>query len=43
VAGLPPLDRCIRVSCGSHEELDVFQQALPLALEVARSQRSAAS
>jgi len=31
--GAAPLDRCIRVSCGTEEEVDVFRQALPSALE----------
>lgn len=34
--GVSPLDRCIRVSCGPDPEIDVFAQALPRALELAR-------
>jgi len=34
--GLAPLDRCIRVSCGTDQELDVFERELPLALGAAR-------
>lgn len=30
---VPPLDRCIRISCGLDEDLGVFAAALPLALE----------
>lgn len=30
--GVPPLDRCIRVSCGPDAELDLFAQALPQVL-----------
>lgn len=30
-----PLDRCIRVSCGTDEDLDVFEAALPRALHEA--------
>jgi histidinol-phosphate aminotransferase len=33
---VPPLDRCIRISCGLDHELDVFAAALPLALAAAR-------
>lgn len=32
----PVIDRCIRVSCGRNEDLDVFAEALPLALAAAR-------
>ncbi len=32
-----PLDRCIRVSCGSDQDLDLFAAVLPVALAVARS------
>lgn len=32
-----PQDRCIRVSCGRPEDLDVFAEALPLALAAARA------
>ncbi len=35
--GVPPLDRCIRVSCGRPEELDILEAELPAALEAARS------
>ena len=38
--GMPPLDRCIRVSCGTDEELDIFEEALPLALEAAHRRSS---
>ena len=34
--GVAPLDRCIRVSCGRDEDLDVFAGILPDALEAAR-------
>ena len=34
---VPPLDRCIRVSCGQNEELAAFARALPQALEEARA------
>jgi histidinol-phosphate aminotransferase len=34
--GAPVLDRCIRVSVGIEEQLDVFEAALPGALEDAR-------
>ena len=34
--GVAPLDRCIRVSCASDDELDVFAKALPEALAAAR-------
>lgn len=30
--GVPPLDRCIRVSCGRNEDLDIFARILPQAL-----------
>ena len=33
--GVPPLDRCIRVSCGKPPDLDLFAQALPEALAAA--------
>ena len=33
--GVAPLDRCIRVSCGTDAELDVFRKALPSAFEAA--------
>ncbi|MGF1650518.1 MAG: pyridoxal phosphate-dependent aminotransferase [Hyphomicrobiaceae bacterium] len=35
--GVAPLDRCIRVSVGTPELLDIFNQALPLALGRVRS------
>lgn len=34
--GVPPLDRCIRVSCGRDEDLAVFERVLPAALSAAR-------
>ncbi|MGU3399764.1 pyridoxal phosphate-dependent aminotransferase [Brucellaceae bacterium D45D] len=34
--GAPVLDRCIRVSVGVKEQLDVFEAALPLAIDDAR-------
>jgi histidinol-phosphate aminotransferase len=34
---VPPLDRCIRITCGLDHELDVFAAALPLALAAARA------
>lgn len=34
--GVPPLDRCIRVSCGRDEDLDVLARIFPDALEAAR-------
>src|SRR5690606_1816721 len=34
--GAPILDRCIRVSVGIHEQLDLLEAALPAALEDAR-------
>lgn len=33
--GVAPLDRCIRVSCGSDHDLALFAMALPIALEKA--------
>jgi histidinol-phosphate aminotransferase len=30
--GVPPLDRCIRISCGRDEDLEIFAAALPQAL-----------
>ncbi|MEL4375208.1 pyridoxal phosphate-dependent aminotransferase [Brucella cytisi] len=36
--GAPLLDRCIRVSVGIEEQLDLFEAALPAALEDARKQ-----
>jgi histidinol-phosphate aminotransferase len=33
---VPPLDRCIRVSCGRDEDLDIFAAVLPQALAGAR-------
>jgi len=38
--GAAPLDRCIRVSCGTEAEIDVFEKALPGALEAARRRSS---
>ena len=35
--GVPPLDRCIRVSCGTPADMQAFGQALPKALDVARA------
>ncbi len=37
--GVSPLDRCIRVSAGLPSDLDVFEEALPLALGVAADRR----
>jgi histidinol-phosphate aminotransferase len=34
--GVAPLDRCIRISCGRDEDLDIFAAALPQALAAAR-------
>jgi histidinol-phosphate aminotransferase len=34
---IAPMDRCIRVSCGDSAAMAAFAQALPLALEAARS------
>ena len=34
--GVPPMDRCIRISCGPDHELDAFAEALPVALASAR-------
>lgn len=36
--GVPPLDRCIRISCGTDADLDMLAAALPRALEAARAQ-----
>ena len=33
--GVPPQDRCIRVSTGTTEDLDIFEEALPKALHAA--------
>lgn len=33
--GVPPLDRCIRISCGRDEDLDVLARTLPEALAAA--------
>jgi histidinol-phosphate aminotransferase len=30
--GVPPLDRCIRISCGRDEDLEIFAAALPQVL-----------
>lgn len=35
--GVAPLDRCIRVTCGRPEDLDVLEEALPRALADARN------
>jgi histidinol-phosphate aminotransferase len=35
--GVPPLDRCIRVSAGLESDLAVFAEALPAALSAARA------
>jgi histidinol-phosphate aminotransferase len=35
--GVPPLDRCIRISCGRDEDLDIFAAVLPQALAAARA------
>ncbi|MGQ0672499.1 MAG: pyridoxal phosphate-dependent aminotransferase [Hyphomicrobium sp.] len=35
--GVPPLDRCIRISCGRDVDLDVLAEVLPAALAAARS------
>ncbi|MEM8592414.1 MAG: pyridoxal phosphate-dependent aminotransferase [Pseudomonadota bacterium] len=35
--GVPPLDRCIRVSCGTEADMAAFAAALPQALEAARA------
>jgi len=34
--GVAPLDRCIRISCGRDEDLAIFAQELPVALDEAR-------
>ena len=34
--GVPPLDRCIRISCGREQDLAVFAEVLPQALAAAR-------
>ena len=39
--GLAPLDRCIRISCGTEDELAVFGAALPAALDAARRAEAA--
>lgn len=36
--GVAPMDRCIRVSLGTPEAMEIFARALPLALEQAREQ-----
>jgi histidinol-phosphate aminotransferase len=36
--GVAPLNRCIRVSAGREDDLDIFEQALPKALAQAREQ-----
>jgi histidinol-phosphate aminotransferase len=35
----PPLDRCIRVSCSTPEDLQIFGRVLPRALESARKRQ----
>ena len=35
--GVPPLDRCIRISCGREEDLAALEQALPDALAAAQT------
>ncbi|MBJ3761803.1 pyridoxal phosphate-dependent aminotransferase [Maribius pontilimi] len=37
--GAAPLDRCIRVTCGPDDAMNVFAQALPVALETARTKK----
>ena len=39
--GAPPLDRCIRVSCSSEADLQVFSEALPAALDAAERKYAA--
>ena len=39
--GLAPLDRCIRITCGTEDELAVFGAALPAALDAARKAEAA--
>ena len=39
--GLAPLDRCIRISCGTEDELAVFGAVLPAALDAARRAEAA--
>ena len=34
--GVEPLNRCIRVSAGREDDLDIFEQALPKALADAK-------
>lgn len=36
--GVAPLDRCIRVSCGSDGDIDLFESVLPDAIKAARQQ-----
>ncbi len=38
--GVPPLDRCIRVSAGTDDDLELFRNALPLALNHAQKNSS---
>ncbi len=33
--GVPPLDRCIRISLGDDQTLDILEEALPMALQAA--------
>ena len=37
--GVPPLDRCIRITAGTEADLDVLAAALPGALTAARATR----
>jgi histidinol-phosphate aminotransferase len=41
--GVPPQDRCIRVSCGRDEDLAVFAAVLPEALQAARAAAEASA
>lgn len=41
--GVAPLDRCIRISCGRPEDLEVLARALPDALRQAASEEAAAT
>lgn len=41
--GVAPLDRCIRVSCGSDPDIALFAKALPAAIAKAKDKRLAAS
>jgi histidinol-phosphate aminotransferase len=35
--GIAPLDRCIRISCGRGEDLDILERVLPDAIAAARA------